>query len=106
MARFSQTLLTAHDIVAVYKALGDETRLEIVRRVADKKRLTPSCEIVSACPSTVDMSQPTLSHHLAKLVAAGVLSEQKHSTQKYYLVNTHVLQQAGIDYKQLTRRKR
>lgn len=83
--------------VVVYKALADEVRLGLVRKVAasDEPRLT--CDIINTCTELSALSQPTISHHISKLVAAGVLTEEKHAKQKSYTLNTDRLRAAGID---------
>jgi DNA-binding transcriptional ArsR family regulator len=89
------------DTVAVYRALGDEVRLGMVKKIAASERPVASCTIVSSCASLLKLAQPTVSHHFAKLVDAGVLDEEKVGTQKLYQINTDVLRAAGIDVDQL-----
>lgn len=94
-------LSVAVDTVAVYRALGDEVRLGMVKKIAASQQPVASCTIVSSCASLLKLAQPTVSHHFAKLVDAGVLDEQKVGTQKLYQVNIDVLREAGIDVEQL-----
>lgn len=89
------------DTVAVYKALGDEVRLGMVKKIAQSKDPVASCDIVASCAALLKLAQPTVSHHFAKLVAAGVLVEEKTGTQKLYRVDTDVLRVAGVDVKKL-----
>ena len=96
-------MLENSQVISVYKALSDEIRLGIVQKVASSKTPVLGCDIVSSCATLLEMSQPTLSHHFTKLVAAGVLEEQKIGTQKYYHLNRAVLKQAGIDINTLKR---
>lgn len=91
----------AVDTVAIYKALGDEVRLGMVKKIAASSVPVASCDVVSSCSSFLKLAQPTISHHFAKLVDAGVLTEEKEGTQKLYRVNMDVLRDAGIDVKQL-----
>lgn len=85
------------DSVTIFKALADDVRLGLVRKVAasDEPRLT--CDIISACVELSALSQPTISHHISKLVTAGVLTEEKHAKQKSYRLNTERLKAAGLD---------
>ncbi len=92
---------TTVDTVAVYKALGDEIRLGMVRKIAASSEPLASCTVVSSCASLLKLSQPTVSHHFAKLVAAGVLVEEKEGTQKLYRVDYDVLREAGVNVDQL-----
>ena len=89
------------DIVAVYRALGDEVRLGMVKKIATSSEPVASCTVVSSCASLLKLAQPTVSHHFAKLVAAGVLVEEKEGTQKLYRVDYDVLRAAGVDVDQL-----
>lgn len=83
--------------VAVLKSLADETRLSIVRRLATLDKEVVSGDIVTECSAALKLSQPTMSHHFAKLVAAGVLTERKNGVEKLYCLNKETLQTVGID---------
>ena len=85
--------------VEILKALADENRLAIVRKIAKDTTPTPGCELSSAC--TQQLSQPTMSHHVSKLVEAGVLSVQKHGTKKTYSLECETLENIGIDITRL-----
>lgn len=74
------------------RALADQTRLDIVRRLAEED--SASCSSVSTCSS---LSQPAMSHHFAKLVDAGVLLETKEGKEKFYQLNRELLHAHGID---------
>ena len=66
----------------VAKALGDPVRLQLVdvlRRHAGKVCV---CELVPL----FDISQPTLSHHLKKLRAAGLVDCERRGLWAYYYV--------------------
>lgn len=78
--------------VTIFKALADPTRLDIVRKLARAGDST-SCGEVSTCSS---LSQPAMSHHLSKLVDAGVIFERKDGKQKFYALNIELLSASGI----------
>lgn len=80
-------------IITIFKALADPTRLDIVRKLASQKNCA-SCQEVSHISS---LSQPALSHHFTKLVEAGVVLEQKRGKQKFYELNTELLEAKGIN---------
>src|SRR5881394_3684953 len=61
-----------------YRALGDATRLRILRLVAQ----TPLN--VSEIVSLVGIAQPTVSHHLGKLKAMKLLVEERQGGFTYY----------------------
>ena len=66
----------------VAKALGDPIRLQLVdvlRRHAGKVCV---CELVPL----FEISQPTLSHHLGKLRAAGIVDSERRGLWAYYYV--------------------
>ena len=83
--------------VEVLKALADETRLSIVRKLAEHGKSVTSCDIVCSCKSLESLSQPAVSHHFGKLVAAGIIREEKQGTQKVYELSAEVLESIGID---------
>lgn len=83
--------------VNVLKSLADETRLSIVRRLAAIDREVASNEVVTECSQALQLSQPTMSHHFNKLVAAEVLIEHKVGVEKLYRLNKELLENAGIN---------
>lgn len=85
--------------VEILKALADETRLSMVRRIAKDTAPTPGYELSSTC--TQQLSQPTMSHHVNRLVEAGILGVEKRGTQKAYSLRREVLEQIGIDVTKL-----
>lgn len=87
-------------IIAVFRALGDDVRLGIVRKLVREDHKLRSEEIV-ACSSVAAHSQPCMSYHFGKLVKAGVVLEEKHGTEKVYTLNMTYLRGLGIDVKKL-----
>lgn len=87
--------------VEIFKALADETRLGLVRKLAHHDEPVASCDLVQSCASFLKLSQPAISHHFGRLVDAGVLQEEKHGTQKIYRLNVALLQSVGIDVTKL-----
>lgn len=81
----------------IFKALADDTRLNIVRSLAELDRPLPSCELTTSCATFLKLSQPAMSHHFGKLVDAGVLFEEKRGVQKRYALNHELLNSVGID---------
>lgn len=71
---------------ALFKALGDETRREILRRLA-RGDMTAG-EIAAA----FDLSWPTISHHLNVLKEAGLVQDEKRGQHVIYSLNTTVFQ--------------
>ncbi len=83
--------------VEILRALGDDIRLGLVRKIATGDDPQKTCEIIQSCSELTSLSQPTISHHIAKLVAAGVLIEEKQAKQKAYTVDFNLLEKHGID---------
>jgi len=73
---------------AVFKALGDPTRTEIVHLLRQKD-MTPS-EILER----MAISQPTLSHHLDILKRANLIDGQREGQFIRYSLNMSVLEMA------------
>lgn len=70
---------TARDLAARFKALADPTRVAIVNQLA-------RAEEVCVCDLVPDsgLSQPTISHHLKLLRAAGLVTSERRGTWAYY----------------------
>jgi ArsR family transcriptional regulator, arsenate/arsenite/antimonite-responsive transcriptional repressor len=64
----------------LFKALGDETRLEIVGLLAADRRELCACDI----EGHFDLSQPTVSHHLKVLRDAGLVTFERRGKWLYY----------------------
>lgn len=86
-----------NDIAEVYRTLGNETRLSIAQELARRDCEIAGTQILSGCSKALGLAQPTLSQHFAKLVASGVLHERKQGTEKFYTLNTELLEAAGIN---------
>jgi ArsR family transcriptional regulator, arsenate/arsenite/antimonite-responsive transcriptional repressor len=80
-----------------YKALSDETRLHIVYTVAFRGKCG-----TRDCSQGLDLSQPTLSHHIKILIDANILHVQKEGTSKKYSLNQEYLDKLGISIRPKT----
>lgn len=73
----------AVELASTFKALGDPVRLRLLSLIASHPGGQACvCEI----SSTFDVSQPTISHHLKLLRAAGLLDCERRGTWVYYWV--------------------
>lgn len=65
------------------KALSDPTRLRVLSHV-----VAQGCDAVCACDliDVLDISQPTISHHLKTLVEAGFLTREQRGRWAHYTV--------------------
>lgn len=77
----------------VFKALGDPTRLKIVRMLADNGEMCV-CKIVDA----LQMGQPAVSHHMAALRHAGLVFHRKDGQWVHYSLNAEALRNGPISY--------
>ena len=66
---------------ARFKALADPTRVQLLHLVAGAGR-SEAC--VCDLTESVDLSQPTVSHHLKVLVDAGLLDRERRGTWAWY----------------------
>jgi ArsR family transcriptional regulator, arsenate/arsenite/antimonite-responsive transcriptional repressor len=66
----------------VAKALGDPIRLQLVDVLRKHAGKVCVCELVPL----FEISQPTLSHHLGKLRAAGIVDSERRGLWAYYYV--------------------
>lgn len=80
----------------IFKALSDDTRMEIIRHVAKDKEIACQ-ELMKRFP----LSQPTMSHHFNKLVAAGVLNNRKDGVLWFYTLNTKYLKSLGVNIEKM-----
>jgi ArsR family transcriptional regulator, arsenate/arsenite/antimonite-responsive transcriptional repressor len=71
------------ELSQVYRALGDATRVQIVHI------LTAAAEPVCVCDFTAafELGQPTVSHHLARLREAGIVTSRKRGVWAFYQLN-------------------
>ncbi len=70
------------EIVSRISALADDTRLQILRMIADNGEMR-SQEIMEV----INLSQPSVSRYLSQLTAAGYLQERRANGAKAYILN-------------------
>lgn len=66
----------------LFRALADETRLAIVRQLAEQGEVC-ACNFLTC----YDLAQPTVSHHLKMLREAGLVDTEKRGLWVYYRLN-------------------
>jgi ArsR family transcriptional regulator, arsenate/arsenite/antimonite-responsive transcriptional repressor len=71
----------------VFKALADPARVKIVNLLATSPDPVCVCEFTDP----LGLSQPTVSHHLKKLMDAGLLERQQRGTWAYYRLRRDAL---------------
>ncbi|HEY3110166.1 MAG TPA: metalloregulator ArsR/SmtB family transcription factor [Chloroflexota bacterium] len=65
----------------LFKALGDDTRLAILRQLREQGEVC-ACDFVACC----DVAQPTVSHHLKVLRQAGLVRGERRGLWIYYRI--------------------
>jgi ArsR family transcriptional regulator, arsenate/arsenite/antimonite-responsive transcriptional repressor len=73
----------ADELSALYKALGDPTRIQILHILATAREPVCVCDFTAA----FELGQPTISHHLATLREAGIVTSFKRGIWAFYRLN-------------------
>jgi ArsR family transcriptional regulator, arsenate/arsenite/antimonite-responsive transcriptional repressor len=74
-------------IEKISKALGDKHRLSILQHITKKGGCAPCAEIADV----VDLTQPSISHHVKILTEAGLIEPEKEGRNFKYTLNISVL---------------
>jgi DNA-binding transcriptional ArsR family regulator len=96
----------AEGTAEVLKALGEPTRLSMVRALYGAEAPVCICDFTAA----FELSQPTISHHMAKLKTAGLVESTKRGIWIYYRLRddltptTRALLQALLGHAESTAR--
>jgi ArsR family transcriptional regulator, arsenate/arsenite/antimonite-responsive transcriptional repressor len=85
----------------LFKALADPHRIKIINLLATSPEPVCVCEFTGP----LGLSQPTVSHHLKKLVQARLLEREQRGTWAYYSLNRDTLGQlaASVELQGVTR---
>lgn len=72
----------------IFKALSDPTRVRLLAHICSSEH-----GVACAChlPESLGISQPTLSHHLKKLVEAGLVTREQRGRWAHYTAVAQVL---------------
>jgi ArsR family transcriptional regulator len=73
----------AEGTAALFRALGDPARVRIVNLLARSGEPLCLCEL----QPSLDLAQPTVSHHLKKLADAGLLDREQRGKWAYFAIN-------------------
>src|SRR3954452_20459985 len=71
---------------AVFKALADPTRREVLRLLAHGERTA------GELAEQFDMTRPSMSHHFAVLKEAGLIRSRREGQQIFYSLDTTVME--------------
>src|SRR5215472_2375233 len=72
----------------LFKALADPARVRIVNLLASADEPVCACNL----NEPVGLSQPTVSHHLKKLVAVGLLDREQRGKWAYFSLRTDAIE--------------
>jgi ArsR family transcriptional regulator len=91
----------ANATATIFRALADPARVRIVNLLASTDGPVCVCEFVPA----LDLSQPTVSHHLKKLTDAGLLDRERRGKWAYYTLSGEALERLAslVDFKEAVR---
>jgi ArsR family transcriptional regulator len=78
-------------LVKIFRALSDETRLEIIRLLVSGERCV--CELYQA----LCLSQPKVSRHLAYLRRVGLVINRKVGVWQHYSLNKKMLEKLQLN---------
>lgn len=71
--------------VLLLKTIADETRLRILGLIATESRTGKQLA------EALDLTAPTISHHMRRLTSAGIVSEERDAQRHLYSLNTQLL---------------
>jgi ArsR family transcriptional regulator len=78
-------------MVRLFRALGDPTRLRILKLLGERDHY------LTELATQLELSKPTMKHHLALLRAAGVVTVTEEGSLTYYSIRRERLEEAGVD---------
>lgn len=82
-------VLDAERIALVAKALGEPVRVQILDVLRRSEEAVCQCELIVL----FDIKQSLLSHHMRKLVEAGLVSVERRHKWAYYTASTDAAQE-------------
>ena len=89
----SDALTPPLSVVRLHRALGDETRLRILKLLASRDLY------LTEIAQQLDLSKPTIKHHLAQLRSAGLVTITESGTVMYYSLRRNRLDDASAELK-------
>jgi ArsR family transcriptional regulator len=78
----------AEATAGLFRALGEPARVRIVNRIATAREPVCACELYEP----LGLSQPTVSHHLKKLVDAGLLTREQRGKWAYFSLRSDAVE--------------
>ncbi len=81
----NQTAPSVADLARLLKVIADETRLRILGAIADRPQTGKDLA------ERLDLTPPTISHHMRKLTDAGIVTAESDAQKQVYSLNTDLL---------------
>jgi len=91
IATDDMTTEEAATTASLFKALGDPHRVRIVNLLATAREAVCVCDLTGF----LGLSQPTVSHHMRKLVDAGLLNREQRGVWAYYSLRLDAIRRLG-----------
>ena len=85
--------------INILKALADENRLNIITMLSCGEMCV--CDIIEK----LDLTQPTISHHLKTLERAGLVGYRKEGKWRYYFLEKQIFDETSDFIKELSEEK-
>jgi ArsR family transcriptional regulator len=82
----------AEATAALFRALSDPTRVRIVNALATREDAVCVCHLVEP----LGLSQPTVSHHLKKLVDVGLLEREQRGRWAYFSLRPDAVERLAV----------
>jgi ArsR family transcriptional regulator len=76
----------------LFKALGDPSRVRIVNLLATAGEPVCICDLIDP----IGLSQPTVSHHMKKLLDAGLVEREQRGKWAYFSLNRDAVEKLGV----------
>lgn len=83
-------------ITVIFKAFCDENRIKIIRLLSDGEKC--ACKLLEE----MNVTQPTLSHHMKILCDSGIVIGRKEGKWMYYSISPEGVQRARECFDSLT----
>jgi DNA-binding transcriptional ArsR family regulator len=78
-------------IVRLYRALGDSTRMRVLKLLSERDWY------LTELATQLELSKPTMKHHLALMRAAGLVTVTEEGSLTYYSLRRARLEEAGLE---------
>ena len=81
--------LSLKQLEKISKALGDANRLRILQHISKKG----GCGQCSEIQDIIDLTQPSISHHIKILLEAGLIEQEKEGRNHKYNLNEQLVKE-------------